>query len=133
MVVTNHPLASAAGSEMLCAGGNAVDAAVAALFTLSVVEPMMVGLLGGGFAHLRHSDGTHTILEGQGTCPQAVGPHTFTHDALAPAGSLESVGRQHTRWRFDACRNQHPFSSHKLDIFNFYNSTFIHLLEKGIA
>ena len=99
MVVTNHPLASAAGSEMLCAGGNAVDAAVAALFTLSVVEPMMVGLLGGGFAHLRHPDGTHTILEGQGTCPQAVGPHTFTHDALAPAGSLESVGRQHSLGR----------------------------------
>jgi len=99
MVVTNHPLASAAGSEMLCAGGNAVDAAVAALFTLSVVEPMMVGLLGGGFAHLRHSDGTHTILEGQGTCPQSVGPHTFTHDALAPAGSLESVGRQHSLGR----------------------------------
>jgi len=99
MVVTNHPLASAAGSEMLCAGGNAVDAAVAALFTLSVVEPMMVGLLGGGFAHLRHPDGTHTILEGQGTCPQAVGPHTFTHDLLAPAGSLESLGRQHSLGR----------------------------------
>jgi gamma-glutamyltranspeptidase / glutathione hydrolase len=99
MVVTNHPLASAAGTEMLCAGGNAVDAAVAALFTLSVVEPMMVGLLGGGFAHLRQPDGTHLILEGQGVCPQAVGPHTFQHDASAPPGSLESIGRRHSLGR----------------------------------
>jgi gamma-glutamyltranspeptidase/glutathione hydrolase len=94
MVVTNHPLASAAGAEMLAAGGNAVDAAVAALFALSVVEPMMVGLLGGGFAHLRLPDGRHTVVEGQGNCPQAVGPTTFVPDPAAPPGSLDAVGRR---------------------------------------
>ena len=53
MVITNHPLASAASAEMLAAGGNAIDAAIAAFFTLTVVEPMMVGVLGGGMAHIR--------------------------------------------------------------------------------
>ena len=62
MVITNHPLAVAAGAKMLAAGGNAVDAAVAALFALTVVEPMMVGILGGGMAHIRLPDGRHTIL-----------------------------------------------------------------------
>ena len=94
MVVTNHPLASAAGAEMLAAGGNAVDAAVAALFTLSVVEPMMVGPLGGGFAHLRRPDGVHEVLEGQSRCPAGVGPTTFEPDPAAPPGSLDAIGRR---------------------------------------
>ena len=96
MVVSNHPLASAAGAEMLAAGGNAVDAAVATLFTLTVVEPMMVGILGGGFTHLRLPDGTQTILEGQGRCPLAVGPDTFTPNPAAAAGALDALGRRNS-------------------------------------
>lgn len=69
MVVTNHPLASAAGSQMLLAGGNAVDAAVASLFALTVVEPMMVGILGGGLSHIRMADGRHVVLDGLSTAP----------------------------------------------------------------
>lgn len=71
MVVTNHPLASAAGVEMLLAGGNAVDAAVASLFALTVVEPMMVGILGGGIAHIRLAGGRHVVLDGLSTAPGA--------------------------------------------------------------
>ena len=99
MVVSNHPLASAAGAEMLAAGGNAVDAAVATLFTLSVVEPMMVGLLGGGFANLRLADGSQTILEGQASCPAGVGPDSFTPDPDAAPGMLDALGRRNSLGR----------------------------------
>ncbi len=78
MVVTNHPLGTAAGAEMLAAGGNAVDAAVAALFTLTVVEPMMVGIFGGGLAHIRLAEGRHTVIDGLATAPAAAGPDQFT-------------------------------------------------------
>ena len=77
MVVSNHPLASSAGAEMLAAGGNAVDAAIATLFTLTVVEPMMVGIIGGGMAHIRLADGSHRFIDGQSTVPLAVRPDTF--------------------------------------------------------
>jgi gamma-glutamyltranspeptidase / glutathione hydrolase len=77
MVVSNHPLASAAGAEMLAADGNAIDAAVATLFALTVVEPMMVGIIGGGMAHIRLSDGSHRFIDGQSTVPLQVRPDTY--------------------------------------------------------
>src|SRR5690348_14730005 len=78
MVVTNHPLASAAGAETLAAGGNAIDAAISALFTLTVVEPMMVGIFGGGIAHLRLADGRHTVIDGLSTAPLGARPDVYT-------------------------------------------------------
>jgi gamma-glutamyltranspeptidase/glutathione hydrolase len=92
MVVSNHPLASSAGAEMLAAGGNAIDAAIATLFTLTVVEPMMVGIIGGGMAHIRTSDGSHRFIDGQSTVPLAVRPDTYTskpgsaHDVFDTTG-----------------------------------------------
>jgi gamma-glutamyltranspeptidase/glutathione hydrolase len=60
MVVSANPLASEAGLLMLKKGGNAVDAAVATTFAISVVEPFSAGIGGGGFL-LLHSAKTGEI------------------------------------------------------------------------
>ncbi len=93
MVVTNHPLGSAAGAEVLLAGGNAVDAAVTALFALSVVEPMMVGVLGGGVAHIALANGRHLVLDGLSTAPLAAHGAMFETVSDALPDYRETVGR----------------------------------------
>ena len=50
MVAASQPLATLAGYKILSRGGNAVDAAVAMVSTLTVVEPHSVGLGGDAFA-----------------------------------------------------------------------------------
>jgi gamma-glutamyltranspeptidase/glutathione hydrolase len=84
MAVSNHPLASAAGIEMLAAGGNAIDAAVAMQFALTVVEPMMVGLIGGTTSHIRLADGSHRIVDGMSAVPLAGRPDMYRPIAGTP-------------------------------------------------
>ncbi|GJQ30122.1 MAG: gamma-glutamyltranspeptidase [Phycisphaerae bacterium] len=84
-VAADHHLASEAGAEILRQGGNAVDAAVATSFALSVVRPYSCGLGGGGFMvihlkqHPRLGEVT-TAINYRETGPGAVKPDSFEQD-----------------------------------------------------
>jgi gamma-glutamyltranspeptidase / glutathione hydrolase len=94
VAVTNHPLASAAAVEMLSMGGNAIDASIAALFTLTVVEPMMVGIYGGGTALIRLADGRETTIDGLATAPADAKPDSYAPVSDVWPTYMETEGRR---------------------------------------
>ena len=70
MVTTSQPLAAQAGLRILMQGGNAIDAAVATVATLNVVEPMMVGMGGDVFAVIYIAkDHRYYVLNSSGKAP----------------------------------------------------------------
>src|SRR3569623_2928973 len=71
-IASAHPLASRAGMEILAAGGNAFDAAVAVSAALAVVEPTGAGRGGGGFWLLHRARDIHDVMvDGRERAPLA--------------------------------------------------------------
>jgi gamma-glutamyltranspeptidase/glutathione hydrolase len=92
MIAAGHPLASAAGLEVLAAGGNAVDAAIATAAVLGVVQPMMSGLGGDTFILVyRRREGRVWALNGSGPAPARATREYFVergHEAMPLRGML---------------------------------------------
>ena len=112
MVVTAHPLATAAALSMLRAGGSAADAAVAAQAVLGLVEPQSSGFGGGSFLlHAHH--GEVTAIDGRESAPAAATVNRFLqadqqpmqfNEALTDAravgipGTVAALAEAHQRW-----------------------------------
>lgn len=69
MVAAGHPLAAAAGAEILEKGGNAIDAAIAVSFALGSAEPFASGIGGEGYLVARMADGTIYCIDFRSAAP----------------------------------------------------------------
>jgi gamma-glutamyltranspeptidase/glutathione hydrolase len=92
MVLSVHHLASDAGLQILQAGGNAVDAAVATGFALAVVHPIAGNLGGGGFLLLRTHDGHATFIDFREQAPLAASANMYldAQGKVLPGDNLQS-------------------------------------------
>ena len=81
MVVSASVDASRAGADVLAAGGNAVEAAIATGFALAVTHPFAGNIGGGGFMVIRFPDGTATALDFREKAPLAAYPEMWLDDS----------------------------------------------------
>ena len=77
VVAAQHRLAAEAGAEVLRAGGNAVDAAIATSLALGVLEPWMSGLGGGGCMLVEQADGTAYAVDAGMVAPTRLSPDDY--------------------------------------------------------
>ncbi|HKJ02529.1 MAG TPA: gamma-glutamyltransferase, partial [Longimicrobiales bacterium] len=109
MVVSDHWLASEAGRDVLAAGGNAVDAAIATGFALAVTHPSAGNIGGGGFMVIRFPNGTSTTLDFREKAPLGADPrmwldaqgeysretHHNSHKAVGVPGTVAGFDKAH--------------------------------------
>src|SRR5574343_1488079 len=112
MVVTAQHLATRVGVQVLQAGGNAVDAAVAVGYALAVVYPAAGNLGGGGFMTVRLADGSRHFLDFRESAPLAAPPGMFlgpdgqvvpglstkSHLVVAVPGTVHGLETARERW-----------------------------------
>jgi gamma-glutamyltranspeptidase/glutathione hydrolase len=91
VVSTSHPLGAQAGLRMLLAGGNAVDAAIAAAAAMTIVEPVSNGLGSDAFAILWDGEQLHG-LNASGPAPRAWTPEYFRRKHGADAATPPQRG-----------------------------------------
>ncbi len=89
MVSSANVYASQAGLEVLKAGGNAIDAAIAVSYALGVVEPQSSGIGGGGFMLIRTADGENAFIDFREVAPAAQDAYTW----LDENGAVKNNGK----------------------------------------
>jgi gamma-glutamyltranspeptidase/glutathione hydrolase len=109
MVVSQEATASRVGLDVLKAGGNAVDAAVAAAFALAVVHPTAGNIGGGGFIVFRPAAGEPAAYDFRETAPAAATPTMFLtggkydaakhHEGHLSVGVPGTVAGLHLAWK----------------------------------
>jgi gamma-glutamyltranspeptidase/glutathione hydrolase len=108
MVVSQNAIAAQVGTEVLLAGGNAVDAAVATAFALAVVHPAAGNLGGGGFLLVRPAHAAAAVYDFREQAPAAATPTLFLqggkysperhHDSPVSVGVPGTVAGLNMAW-----------------------------------
>ena len=92
VVSSAHPLASAAGQQILREGGTAADAAMAMMLALTVVEPQSSGIGGGGFfVYQDKKSGKLVTIDGREKAPVAATPQRFLGADGKPLSFFQAV------------------------------------------
>ena len=91
LVSAADPRAAEAGAEMLRKGGSAVDAAIATMLALNVVEPQSSGIGGGGFMLRGDRTGHVVSFDGRETAPRGADPQWFLDPDGKPLPFMTAV------------------------------------------